>query len=32
MVSGIAALVIMPLIGKLSDKIDKLKIFTVAAL
>src|SRR6187397_498858 len=32
MASGIAALVIMPLIGKLSDKIDKAKLFTVAAL
>ena len=29
--SGIAALIIMPLIGKLSDKVDKLKIFNVAA-
>jgi predicted MFS family arabinose efflux permease len=32
MVSGIAALFIMPLVGKLSDKIDKVKIFTVAAI
>ena len=32
MASGIAALIIMPLIGRLSDKIDKVKIFTVAAL
>lgn len=32
MASGIAALIIMPLIGKLSDKIDKVKIFTVAAI
>ena len=32
MASGIAALIIMPLIGKLSDKIDKAKLFTVAAL
>src|SRR6187549_1177234 len=32
MASGVAALIIMPLIGKLSDKIDKVKIFTVAAL
>jgi predicted MFS family arabinose efflux permease len=32
MASGIAALIIMPMIGKLSDKIDKVKIFTVAAL
>ncbi len=31
MASGIAALIIMPLIGKLSDKIEKVKIFTVAA-
>ena len=29
--SGIAALIIMPLIGKLSDKGDKLKIFNAAA-
>jgi predicted MFS family arabinose efflux permease len=32
MVSGIAALIIMPLVGKLSDKVDKVKIFTVAAI
>ncbi|MEP7377373.1 MAG: MFS transporter [Chitinophagaceae bacterium] len=32
MASGIAALFIMPAIGKLSDKIDKVKIFTVAAI
>jgi predicted MFS family arabinose efflux permease len=32
MASGLAALVIMPLIGKLSDKIDKVKIFTAAAI
>ena len=31
MASGVAAIVIMPLVGKLSDKIDKVKIFTVAA-
>lgn len=31
MASGIAALIIMPLVGKLSDKIDKVKLFTVAA-
>jgi len=31
MASGIAALVIMPMVGKLSDKIDKVKLFTVAA-
>ena len=32
MASVVAALIIMPLVGKLSDKIDKVKIFTVAAL
>jgi len=32
MASGIAALIIMPLVGKLSDKIDKVKIFLVAAI
>jgi Na+/melibiose symporter-like transporter len=32
MVSGVASLFIMPLIGKLSDKIDKVKIFTAAAI
>jgi predicted MFS family arabinose efflux permease len=32
MASGIVALIIMPLVGKLSDKVDKAKIFTVAAL
>jgi predicted MFS family arabinose efflux permease len=32
MVSGIASLIIMPVIGKLSDKIAKVKIFTVAAI
>src|SRR5437762_2602807 len=32
MVGGIASLIIMPLIGKLSDKIDKAKIFTAAAI
>jgi predicted MFS family arabinose efflux permease len=31
MVAGISTLIIMPLIGKLSDKIDKFKIFCVAA-
>ncbi|MDX2045139.1 MAG: MFS transporter [Chitinophagaceae bacterium] len=31
MASGIAALIIMPLIGRLSDKIDKVKIFFAAA-
>jgi len=32
MVSGISSLIVMPLIGKLSDKVDKFKIFTMAAL
>jgi predicted MFS family arabinose efflux permease len=32
MTSGIAALIIMPLVGKLSDKIDKVKLFTIAAI
>lgn len=32
MVSGVTSLIIMPLIGKLSDKIDKAKIFTAAAI
>jgi predicted MFS family arabinose efflux permease len=32
MVGGLVALVVMPLVGKLSDKIDKFKIFTIAAL
>ena len=32
MASGIAAVIIMPLVGKLSDKVDKVKLFTVAAL
>ncbi|MEO8770400.1 MAG: MFS transporter [Ferruginibacter sp.] len=31
MVSGIASLVIMPLIGKLSDRIDKFAIFAIAS-
>lgn len=31
MVSGVSALFIMPLIGKLSDKIDKFKIFAIAS-
>jgi MFS family permease len=30
MVAGISTLVVMPLIGKLSDKIDKFKIFAMA--
>jgi predicted MFS family arabinose efflux permease len=32
MVSGIASLLIMPLVGKLSDKIDKYKLFVIASL
>jgi predicted MFS family arabinose efflux permease len=32
MVGGLSSLVIMPLIGKLSDKIDKFKIFTASAI
>ena len=32
MVSGITALVIMPVIGKLSDRFDKFTIFTVASI
>ncbi len=32
MVSGICALIIMPLVGKLSDRIDKFKIFAVASI
>jgi predicted MFS family arabinose efflux permease len=32
MVSGISSLVIMPLIGKLSDRIDKFKLFAIASL
>ena len=31
MVSGVASLIIMPLIGKLSDKIDKYKLFVIAS-
>ena len=31
MVGGVASLIIMPLVGKLSDKFDKFKIFTIAA-
>jgi predicted MFS family arabinose efflux permease len=31
MVSGLSTLVIMPIVGKLSDKIDKFKIFTAAS-
>lgn len=32
MVAGLSTLVVMPLIGKLSDKIDKFKIFTFACI
>jgi predicted MFS family arabinose efflux permease len=32
MVGGVASLFIMPLVGRLSDRIDKVKIFTAAAL
>jgi predicted MFS family arabinose efflux permease len=32
MVGGLVALMVMPLIGKLSDKMDKFKVFTIAAL
>lgn len=32
MVAGVCSLVIMPLIGKMSDKYDKLRIFTIASL
>lgn len=31
MVSGVSSLVIMPLVGKLSDKVDKFTIFTIAS-
>jgi len=31
MVAGISTLVIMPIIGKLSDRIDKFKLFTIAS-
>jgi predicted MFS family arabinose efflux permease len=31
MISGIATLLIMPIIGKLSDKFDKLKLFAIAS-
>jgi predicted MFS family arabinose efflux permease len=31
MVSGVSALIIMPLIGKFSDKIDKFRLFTIAS-
>ena len=32
MVAGISTLIIMPLIGKLSDRIDKFKIFAIASI
>jgi predicted MFS family arabinose efflux permease len=32
MVAGLSTLVVMPIIGKLSDKIDKFKIFTLASI
>lgn len=32
MVSGVSSLIIMPLIGRLSDKMDKFKLFTLASL
>ncbi len=32
MISGVSSLLVMPLIGKLSDQIDKFKIFTVASI
>ncbi|HEV8079650.1 MAG TPA: MFS transporter [Chitinophagaceae bacterium] len=32
MVGGVVALIIMPVVGKLSDKFDKFKIFTIAAM
>lgn len=32
MISGISTLIIMPLIGKLSDKVDKFKIFAFASI
>jgi predicted MFS family arabinose efflux permease len=31
MVSGVSSLVVMPLIGRLSDKIDKFKLFAIAS-
>jgi predicted MFS family arabinose efflux permease len=31
MVSGVGALIIMPLVGKLSDKVDKLKLLAIAS-
>ncbi|MEO6669519.1 MAG: MFS transporter [Ferruginibacter sp.] len=32
MVSGVASLVIMPIVGKLSDRLDKFTIFTIASI
>ncbi len=32
MVSGVAALVVMPVVGRLSDSVDKLRIFVIASL
>ena len=32
MISGVGTLIIMPIIGKLSDKIDKFKLFAIASL
>ena len=32
MVSGCSSLIIMPLVGKLSDKVDKFKLFAIASL
>ena len=32
MTSGVASLIIMPLVGRLSDKIDKFKLFVIASL
>jgi predicted MFS family arabinose efflux permease len=32
MVAGVATLLIMPVIGKISDKVDRFKIFTVASI
>lgn len=32
MIAGLSTLIIMPIIGKLSDKIDKFKIFTAASI
>ena len=32
MVGGVVSLIIMPVVGKLSDKFDKFKVFTVAAI